>query len=127
MSVLSAVTARILNMYGFDDETGLPRTDAALSDNITMPAVSGFPEIDKGKIQGAIDAVNSAREEKIPFSPPEVSIESVPPDCVYVSIDDIGVKHQKESGRKAPKETINLLKIQLPMSSMERKPMCSLV
>lgn len=94
---LSAVTARILNMYGFDDETGLPRTDAALSDNITMPAVSGFPEIDKGKIQDVIDAVNSAREEKIPFSPPEVSIESIPSDCVYVSIDDIGVKHQKES------------------------------
>ena len=84
-------------MYGFDDETGLPRTDAALSDNITMPAVSGFPEIDKGRIQDVIDTVNSAREEKIPFSPPEVSIESVPPDCVYVSIDDIGVKHQKES------------------------------
>lgn len=94
---LSAVTARILDMYGFDDETGLPRTDAALSDSITMPAVPGSPEIDEGRIQDAIDAVNSGREEKIPFSPPEVSIESAPSDCIYVSIDDIGVKHQKES------------------------------
>ncbi len=93
----SAVTARILAMYGFDDETGLPREGVALSDNITAPAFSGSPEIDGDKIQEAIDAVNAVREEKKPFSPPEISIESNPADCVYVSIDDIGVKHQKES------------------------------
>ncbi len=84
-------------LYGFDDETGLPREGVALSDNITTPVFSGSPEIDGDKIQEAIDAVNAVREEKKPFSPPEISIESNPADCVYVSIDDIGVKHQKES------------------------------
>lgn len=91
------MTARILAMYGFDSETGLPCADVTLSDNITMPAKPDTPEIDKAKIQDMIDAVNATREEKIPFSPQEVPIELSPTDCVYVSIDDIGVKHQKES------------------------------
>lgn len=94
---LSAVTARILAMYGFDDETGLPRTEVTLSDNITKPVIPDAPEINESRIQNTINAINAAREEKIPFSPQEVSIESAPKDCVYVSIDDIGVKHQKES------------------------------
>lgn len=94
---LSVVTARILTMYGFDDETGLPRKGAALSDNVTTPAVSDSLEIDEKRIREAMDTVNAVREEKIPFSPEEISIESNPRDCVYVSIDDIGVKHQKES------------------------------
>ena len=94
---LSAVTAHILAMYGFDDETGLPRTDVTLPEGITMPVISGTPETDADKIQNTMDAVNAAREGKIPFSAQEVSIESDPADCVYVSIDDIGVKHQKGS------------------------------
>jgi len=100
---LSAVTARILAMYGFDDETGLPREGMALSDNITAPAFSGSPEIDGDKIRDAIGAVNAVRKEKILFSPPEISIESNPADCVYVSMDDIGVKHQKESRAESSK------------------------
>lgn len=97
---LSNVTARILSMYGFDDESGLPLEDVALSDNITAAAIPqgakpGRPEIDE-----AIAAVNDSREEKIPFSAAEIKIESVPEECVYVSIDDIGVKHQKDSRRE---------------------------
>lgn len=94
---LSAVTSHILTMYGFDDETGLPCKGTVLSDNITTPAVSNSPEIDEKRIQEAINDVNAVREEKIPFSPEEISIEPNSEDCVYVSIDDIGVKHQKES------------------------------
>lgn len=94
---LSAVTAHILAMYGFDTETGLPCEGVALSDSITAPISTGDAGTGEGMIQDAIDAVNAAREEKIPFSPQEISVESAPGDCVYVSIDDIGVKHQKES------------------------------
>lgn len=94
---LSDVTAHILARYGFDPETGLPRADAALPDSITMPGMPDSIEIDDDRIRNAIDAVNTSREEKIPFSPQEVSMESAPAECVYVSIDDIGVRHQKES------------------------------
>ena len=97
---LSDVTAYILSMYGFDSESGLPLDDAALSENITAAATSqgakpGSPEIDE-----IIAAVNVSREEKIPFSAAEIKIESVPEECVYISIDDTGVKHQKDSRKE---------------------------
>lgn len=97
---LSSVTAHILSMYGFDDESGLPLENVVLSDNITTVTISqgaipGKPEIDE-----VIAAVNDSREEKIPFSAAQIKIESVPKECVYVSIDDIGVKHQKDSRKK---------------------------
>lgn len=97
---LSDVTAYILSMYGFDSESGLPLDDAALSENITAAATSqgakpGRPEIDE-----IIAAVNDSREEKIPFSAAEIKIESIPEECVYISIDDIGVKHQKDSRKE---------------------------
>ena len=46
--------------------------------------------------------MNDSREEKIPFSAAEIKIESFPEECVYVSIDDIGVKHQKDSRKEGP-------------------------
>ena len=99
-STLSDVTAKILLMYGFDNESGLPMDGVALPGSITSVAGSSTPEIDEAKIAAAISAVNEAREKKIPFLPKEVQIESVPSECVYVSIDDIGVKHQKDSRKE---------------------------
>lgn len=97
---LSNVTAHILTMYGFDDESGLPLEDVVLSDSITTVAVSQDAKPDKQEIHEAIVAVNDSREEKIPFSATDIKIESVPEECVYVSIDDIGVKHQKDSRKE---------------------------
>lgn len=97
---LSDVTAHILSVYSFDDESGLPLEDAVLSSNITTAAIPQNVEPDKAEIDAVIAAVNDCREEKIPFSASEIKIESVPEECVYVSIDDIGVKHQKDSRKE---------------------------
>lgn len=97
---LSDVTAHILSMYGFDDESGLPLENVTLSDNITSVTVLQDDMIDQAKITEAITSVNTSREEKIPFSAEEIQMESVPEECVYVSIDDIGVKHQKDSRKE---------------------------
>lgn len=97
---LSDVTAHILSVYGFDDESGLPLEDAVLSSNITTAAIPQNVEPDKAEIDAVIAAVNDCREEKIPFSASEIKTESVPEECVYVSIDDIGVKHQKDSRKE---------------------------
>ena len=97
---LSNITAHNLTMYGFDDESGLPLEDAVLSDSITAAAVSQDEKTNKPEINEVIAAINDFREEKIPFSAAEINIESVPEECVYVSIDDIGVKHQKDSRRE---------------------------
>lgn len=97
---LSDVTAHILSVYGFDDESGLPLEDAVLSSNITTAAIPQSVEPDKAEIDAVIAAVNDCREEKIPFSASEIKTELVPEECVYVSIDDIGVKHQKDSRKE---------------------------
>lgn len=96
---LSNVTEDILAMYGFDDN-GLPLEGIVLSDNITTVNTPQDAEAHKRDISEAIEAVNDSREEKIPFSAEEVKIESVPEECVYISIDDIGVKHQKDSRKE---------------------------
>ena len=87
-------------MYGFDAENVLPLEGVVLSDNITTVSVSQCAGSGKHEINEAIAAVNGSCEEKIPFSAAEIKIESVPEECVYVSIDDIGVKHQKDSRRE---------------------------
>lgn len=87
-------------MYGFDDESGLPLEGVVLSDNITTAAVAQCAQQGKPEINEVIAAVNDSRDEKIPFSAAEIKIESVPEECVYVSIDDIGVKHQKDSRKE---------------------------
>ena len=46
---------------------------------------------------GIIGSVNASRDEKIPFTAQELDMEPSPLGCVYVSIDDVGVKHQKDS------------------------------
>lgn len=97
---LSDVTAHILSMYGFDDESGLPLENAVLSDNITAVAISHSAKPSNPEIDELIAAVNDSREEKIPFSAAEIKIESAPEECVYISIDDIGVKHQKDSRKE---------------------------
>lgn len=97
---LSNVTAKILAIYGFDGESGLPMDGVTLSDSITSVSESSLPEIDEAKIAAAISAVNEVREEKIPFLCGEIKTETTPSECVYVSIDDIGVKHQKDSRKE---------------------------
>ena len=85
-------------MYGFDDN-GLPLEGIVLSDNITTVNTIQDPEA-ANRISEAVAAINTFREEKIPFSAEEIKIESAPEECVYVSIDDIGVKHQKDSRKE---------------------------
>lgn len=97
---LSDLTANILSMYGFDDESGIPLEGAVLSDDITGATVSHDTRRNMSQLRVAIAAVNDSREEKIPFSAEEVKIEFVPEECVYVSIDDVGVTHQKNSRKE---------------------------
>lgn len=94
---LEELSGRILKMNGFDKETGLPEKDVILSENITTPSTSAKDSTDEKHIQNVIDNINDGREEKIPFNANELEIEANPVDCVYISIDDIGVKHQKAS------------------------------
>lgn len=92
---LEELSGRILKMNGFDKETRLLEKDVILSENISTPGASAKDSTNEKHIQNVIDNINDGREEKIPFNANELEIEANPRDCVYISIDDIGVKHQK--------------------------------
>jgi len=72
-------------------------------DSIKLRTLADSMERLGGKIAGwpvlqtTINGINASREEKITFTAEELDIGQTGPDCVYVSIDDIGVKHQKDS------------------------------
>ena len=83
-------------MYGFHPETGLPEESVTLSPNIMQPAPQEGCTFPIETIRDAVDNINSSREEKIPFPAEDIPIETHPETCVYVSIDDIGVKRQKD-------------------------------
>lgn len=84
-------------MNSFDKEIGLPEKNVILSENITAPNAPTKDRTNKKYIQNVIGNINDGREEKIPFNANELEIETNPADCVYVYIDDIGVKYQKAS------------------------------
>jgi len=84
-------------MHGFDPEAGLPTEGAVLSENVTQTPTLQEDSSRIQTLQNTIDDINTCREEKIPFRAEELHIESGAAGCVYVSVDDIGVKHQKDS------------------------------
>ena len=94
---MEKTTERVLKMYGLDAQTGLPVEGVCLSPCITDPIVSEKTQDDIQMVDSVIDAVNMVRDEKIPFTAEELDLELSSSECVYVSIDDVGVKHQKES------------------------------
>ena len=93
---LAQSTEHILKMYGFHPQTGLPEENIRLSSNIRLPAPQEDPTVPLWKIQNVVEDINGSREEKIPFPAEDILIETHPETCVYVSIDDIGVKRQKD-------------------------------
>lgn len=93
---LAAMTNGVLKENGFDADTGMIGTDVVLAKEITTPFPSGMGCNENPAVQEAIDEINQFREEKIPFQAEELEIERDPADSVYVSIDDIGVKRQKD-------------------------------
>ena len=94
---LEKTAGRVLKMYGLDAQTGLPAEGVRLSPNIMQAVIPEKTETQIQAVSSVIDAVNTFREEKIPFTATELDIESSSSECVYVSRDDVGVKHQKDS------------------------------
>lgn len=96
-AALSSATEHVLRQYGFDTTTGIPCEGVTLSDNITQDHAPKM--LDQKTLQArqnAIDAVNETRTVKIPFDVKDVTLETNAERCIYISIDDIGVKRQKD-------------------------------
>lgn len=89
-------TEEILKMHGFNPETGLVPEGVSLSENIVKTNSSDEKTIEHlKKIDDTIELINESREEKVNLKSNEIRLESRD-NCVYIAVDDIGVKRQKD-------------------------------
>lgn len=92
---LMTATERVLLMYGFDPETGLPKGETTALQSIAPRNCPENAVINEDTIRTVVDSINAEREEKILHLPQDIPMEAYPDTCVYLSIDNIGVKRQK--------------------------------
>lgn len=96
----------ILSEHGFDPYTGLPIDPESLDKRMTEPAVAvepSFSDDEKKKVLEEYNAMFPCGEEeqdRMMDAPESITCEKSPSSCVYISVDDIGVKRQKESRRE---------------------------
>jgi DNA-binding Xre family transcriptional regulator len=94
------IADRILRQFGFDPSTCLPAEEASLPIQIVKPSYTGEDGADghEDRLSDQITAINAQREEEAKITRLELArqIEPSAKNCCYISIDDIGVKHQKD-------------------------------
>jgi hypothetical protein len=94
------IADRVLRQFGFDPSTRLPVEEASLPVQIVKPSCAGEDDASghECRLSGQIAAINAQREEEAQITRLELArqIEPSEKNCCYISIDDIGVKHQKD-------------------------------
>ena len=105
--MLDAHCRDTLEKNGVDSMTGIPRDTGSIPACISAPSCAGEdPSADKTALfREIIGRYNSDRDETCQIKNETLinTVEQDPSNCVYVSIDDVGVKHQKDS-RKGDRE-----------------------
>ena len=88
----------ILRDNGFDPESGLPIDASAFSDSIKNPELPDEASGRKKEISKAVSDYNKGRDKCMNIRSRKLisDVEYIPEDCVYISIDDVGVRHQKD-------------------------------
>ena len=88
----------ILKDNGFDPEAGLPVNDSTISDIIKKPTLPDDNPDRKQEISKAVSDYNKGRDKCMKIRSRKLigEVEYFPDDCVYISIDDVGVRHQKD-------------------------------
>ena len=88
----------ILKANGFDPETGLPIDASVIPDSIKNLGLPDEVADRKQEISKSVSDYNKGRDKCMRIRSRNLirDIEYFPDDCVYISIDDIGVRHQKD-------------------------------
>ena len=84
---------RRLRAHGFDPESGKARSEEALPPEIRKEAKS---EENAQAVARAIEKINAGRQEEDERVKASQTETESPENTVYISADDVGVKHQKE-------------------------------
>ena len=92
---LKTVADRLLKQYRFDPETNLPEEESDLPAAIIEPTM---PSNHQAILAPLIQQINRERESDAQIKHPEFAagIEPSADKCCYISVDEIGVKHQND-------------------------------
>jgi hypothetical protein len=107
-SHMKTLAANILNANRFDAETLAPEDAAAFKASIAGQArEAGQAEAEMAEVYEKVWEINSQREVRAQIKRNELvsAVELPSTRCCYISIDDIGVKHQKETRKDGGSKT----------------------
>ena len=82
-----------LREHGFDPESGKPRSEEELPPELRKEAK---PEDKPEIIAKAIEKINAGRQEEDERVKASQTETESAENTVYISVDDVGVRHQKE-------------------------------
>lgn len=97
----------ILENNGFSPDSGLPVDASIIPVSVTNPISSKETAEREQEISKAVRDYNKDRDKCIKIRSKKLinDIELFPDDCVYVSIDDVGVRHQKNKRKEGGNKT----------------------
>lgn len=96
----------ILRANGFDPETGLPIDASVIPDSIKNPELPDVADR-KQEISKSVSDYNKGRNKCMKIRSRNLirNTECFPDTCVYISIDDVGVRHQKDKRKDGGSKT----------------------
>ena len=97
MEEYASISETVLSKYDMTSGCGAPQDGACFPRNVSHPVLPGC--VDRATAESISSAYNKGRSPEASMKDSErmASVEATPEDVVYVSVDDIGVKRQKES------------------------------
>ena len=103
-SAYESKTADILKQHGINPTSGIITEDTLVDKAITKPLLPESYSMEDA--EGIIAGYNVGRKESERIVNSELvgKVERSSKNCCYISIDDIGVKHQKECRKKGEKK-----------------------
>ena len=104
-SAYTQLTDTILSAHDIDTETGIPNADSKISEKSANPTNAGSATTED--VEKVASRYNEDRGERdrIPERLMTVLPEGKAKDCVYIYVDDVLAKHQKENRSPGSKRT----------------------
>jgi hypothetical protein len=100
----------ILRKNRFDPETLTPEDVSALPESIVKPKLSTNEQeksVQEAEIRKKVEEINFEKDTREKIKHPELISATEPSAarCCYISVDDVGVKHQKETRKDGGSKT----------------------
>lgn len=104
-SAYAQLTDSILSAYDIDTDTGIPDAESRISEKSVNPSNTGTAT--KEDVEEVASRYNEGRDDRGRIPGPLMTVlpEGKTEDCVYIYVDDVLTKHQKESRSPGSRRT----------------------